>query len=134
VGIPLESFIHSLRTVLGLVALGVLRTLRVTLRLIGGSSNHLSKMLVNLYDVFIMVPLSIERMVKYRLENASSVPQETAEAETVVSAAEEVEKAEREREAAASKSKPQSKRKSRRQKTDEDELADEDLSLTAGEA
>jgi len=134
VGIPLESFIHSLRTVLGLVALGVLRTLRVTLRLIGGSSNHLSKMLVNLYDVFIMVPLSIERMVKYRLENASSVPQETAEAETVVSAAEEVEKAEREREAAASKSKPQSKRKSRRQKTDEDELADENLSLTAGEA
>ena len=91
-------------------------------------------MLVNLYDVFIMVPLSIERMVKYRMEDASGPRQETAESDDVVSAAEEVEEAERQRAAATSKSRPQgSKRKSQRQKADDGELADEDLSLTAGE-
>lgn len=71
VGIPLESFIHSLRTVLGLVTLGVLRTLRLVLRVVGGMANHLSKMLVSLYDLLVMVPLSIERMVKYRRESAA---------------------------------------------------------------
>lgn len=68
VGIPLESFVHSLRTVSGLLVLGLLRTLRVLLRLVGGLCNHLSKILVNLYDVFIMVPLSIERMILARRE------------------------------------------------------------------
>ncbi|MDZ7828124.1 MAG: hypothetical protein U5K33_01125 [Halofilum sp. (in: g-proteobacteria)] len=63
VGIPLESFIQSLRTVLGLIFLGILRFLRVTLRIIGGAANHLSKMLISLYDLFVMLPLGIERMV-----------------------------------------------------------------------
>ncbi|QKT02993.1 hypothetical protein HUS23_03800 [Ectothiorhodospiraceae bacterium 2226] len=69
VAIPLEAFVHSLRTVLGLVVVGALRTLRLAVRLGGGMANHLSKMLVNLYDIFVMVPLSIERLIKqYRAE------------------------------------------------------------------
>lgn len=64
VGIPLESFIHSLRTVVGLVALWCLRTLRLGLRLAGGIARHMSQVLVSLYDLFIMIPLAIERAVK----------------------------------------------------------------------
>ncbi len=63
VGIPLEAFIHSLRTVLGLIALGALRTMRVLLRIVGGTARHLSRMLISLYDLFVMVPLAIERLV-----------------------------------------------------------------------
>ncbi|WLD58644.1 hypothetical protein NFC81_02330 [Salinispirillum sp. LH 10-3-1] len=70
VAIPLEAFVHSLRTVLGLVALGVLRALRLLVRLIGGIANHFSKMLVSLYDLFIMLPLGIERLIKERRDHA----------------------------------------------------------------
>src|SRR5690606_27675817 len=71
VGIPLESFVHSLRTVLGVVALGLLRALRLVLRIIGGIANHLSNMLVSLYDLFIMIPLAIERAVSSWRSNAA---------------------------------------------------------------
>ena len=63
VAIPLEAFIRSLRTVLGLLALGLLRATRLIVRMTGGLSNHLSKMLVSVYDLFIMLPLGVERMV-----------------------------------------------------------------------
>lgn len=66
VAIPLESFIHSLRTVLGVVAVGLLRALRLVVRLVGGLANHLSKMLVHLYDMLIVVPLAIEQLVRRR--------------------------------------------------------------------
>ncbi|MFY0664505.1 MAG: hypothetical protein JXQ97_07765 [Natronospirillum sp.] len=69
VAIPLEAFVHSLRTVLGLVALGALRAMRLLIRLVGGIANHISKMLVSLYDLFIMLPLGIERMVKDRRDH-----------------------------------------------------------------
>jgi len=63
VGIPLESFIQSLRTVLGVIVLGLLRTIRVVLRIIGGTASHLSKMLISVYDLFVMLPLAIERLI-----------------------------------------------------------------------
>ncbi|MFC3851233.1 hypothetical protein ACFOSD_07035 [Salinispirillum marinum] len=69
VAIPLEAFVHSLRTVLGLIALGTLRVMRLVIRLVGGIANHASKMLVSLYDLFIMLPLSVERMVKDRRDH-----------------------------------------------------------------
>lgn len=72
VGIPLESFIHSLRTVVGLIALWCLRTLRLGLRLAGGIAHHLSQVLVSLYDLFIMIPLAIERAVNSWREKATS--------------------------------------------------------------
>ena len=73
VAIPLEAFIHSLRTVLGLVSLGLLRAVRLVLRIAGGLAYHLSKMLVSLYDLFIMLPLGVERMVLQR--SATNTPQ-----------------------------------------------------------
>ena len=64
VAIPLESFIHSLRTVLGMIALSLIHLIVFTARLVGGSARQLSTMLVSLYDLFIMLPLGIERLIK----------------------------------------------------------------------
>ena len=64
VAIPLESFIHAVRTVLGVIVVGVLRTVIITLRLIGGFANHFSKILVHVYDMLIMVPLTVETWVR----------------------------------------------------------------------
>jgi hypothetical protein len=60
VAIPLETFVHSLRTVLGLIGIGALRFLRVALGLMGNLFTHASKALVRLYDIPIFMPLWIE--------------------------------------------------------------------------
>lgn len=82
VAIPLESFIHSSRTVLGLATVAVLRFVVITLRLIGGLANQLSKMAVYLYDMVITVPLAIERMVRLAVKGRSGAakPQRTQSA------------------------------------------------------
>ena len=80
VAIPLESFIHSLRTVLGLIALGVVHALAFVARLLGGTARQLSYMLINLYDLFIMLPLGIERLVAGSIRRNRDEP-ETAEPE-----------------------------------------------------
>ena len=82
VAIPLESFIHSLRTVLGMVALSVIHALAFTARLIGGTARQMAKMLVNLYDLFIMLPLGIERMITSSIGRRTDKP-ETEESEPV---------------------------------------------------
>ena len=64
VAIPLESFIHASRTVLGVMTVAVLRTLIICLRLVGGLAHQLSKMLVFGYDMLITVPLSLEKLVR----------------------------------------------------------------------
>lgn len=64
VAIPLESFIHATRTVLGVLTVALLRTVVICLRLIGGLANQLSKMLVYAYDVIITVPLTLESWVR----------------------------------------------------------------------
>jgi hypothetical protein len=60
VAIPLETFVHSLRTVVGLVGIGALRFLRLVLKLLGGLFVHLSTALVRVYDILIFLPLWIE--------------------------------------------------------------------------
>jgi len=66
IAIPLESFIHSLRIVVGLMVIGVIRVFRILLRMIGGFINHLFKMFVHLFDLIIMLPLTIEKLVSSR--------------------------------------------------------------------
>lgn len=85
VGIPLESFVHSLRTVLGLLLLAVLRTVRLSVRALGGLAHHLSKMLISLYDLLIMIPLSIERAVKwYRKTSVQKIPGDKGDADATI--------------------------------------------------
>ena len=62
--IPLESFIHSLRTVLGLVLVAVLHLLVLALRLTGTLIQHSGNIMISLYDLVIMIPLSIENKVQ----------------------------------------------------------------------
>ncbi len=82
VAIPLESFIHSLRTVLGMIALSVIHALAFSARLIGGTARQLANMLVNLYDLLIMLPLGIERLIASSIGRKANQP-ETGKAEPV---------------------------------------------------
>ena len=60
IAIPLESFIHSGRTVLGLLFLSFLRILATSLRFLGNISKYFGKSLVNIYDLIIFLPLWVE--------------------------------------------------------------------------
>lgn len=64
VAIPLETFVHSLRTVLGVISVAFLRVLAWTLRLLGNISRFAGVAIVNIYDLVIFGPLFIERMVR----------------------------------------------------------------------
>jgi len=65
VAIPLETFVHSLRTIVGLMAISTLRLLSLTLRLLGNISLYLGVLLKQIYDLPLFVPLWIEeRMAK----------------------------------------------------------------------
>src|SRR3989475_6682969 len=64
IAIPLESLIHSARTVGGVLLMALVRSLAFVLRLAGNVAKQLSKLLIRLYDVAIVVPLFVERLVK----------------------------------------------------------------------
>ena len=60
VAIPLETFIHSLRTVVGLACIGLLRLLALVLRVLGNGFRHLGTLIERLYDLPLFVPLWLE--------------------------------------------------------------------------
>jgi len=64
VAIPLESFIHSSRTVIGLISSSVIRALIYVFRLVGQFTWQTGKVLLHAYDMVIFLPLSIEQLVK----------------------------------------------------------------------
>jgi hypothetical protein len=64
VAIPLESFIYSLRTVGGVALVMLVRVAGFVLRVLGNLVRQLCRVLVALYDVTIVLPLLIERVVK----------------------------------------------------------------------
>jgi hypothetical protein len=64
VGIPLESFIYSMRTVGGATLVMLVRVAAFVLRVLGNFMRHLCKVLLTLYDVLIVLPLLVERVVK----------------------------------------------------------------------
>jgi len=63
IAIPLESFIHSSRTVLGVLLAAFLRFSAVLSRFLGNLSRYIGKSLVNIYDLLIFFPLWIENIV-----------------------------------------------------------------------
>ncbi|MBL4797661.1 MAG: hypothetical protein JKY50_09615 [Oleispira sp.] len=85
IAIPLESFIHSLRTVLGLFAIAILRTLHLVLRSSASLVTQMSKVIISLYDLVIMVPLSIENVMAKRARKTTNKPtyKQTAEVDLV---------------------------------------------------
>jgi hypothetical protein len=62
VAIPLETFVQSLRTVLGLIGIGALRFLRLVLQLLGSAFVHVGTALVRIYDIPIFMPLFLEHL------------------------------------------------------------------------
>ena len=65
VAIPLESFIHAARTVLGVFAVGVLRAIATLLRVAGTVSRGLAQVLIRVYDLVVFLPLAVERGVRH---------------------------------------------------------------------
>lgn len=60
VAIPLETFVHSLRTVLGLSGVALLRAFALLLRVLGSGFRQLGMLAERLYDLPIFLPLWIE--------------------------------------------------------------------------
>jgi len=67
VAIPLETFVSSSRTVLGILASAFLRAVAFVLRLIGNSARYLGKALANLYDLVIFGPLWLENTITKKM-------------------------------------------------------------------
>ena len=83
IAIPLESFIHATRTVMGVLMAAFLRFLAVGLRFLGNASRYLGKSLVNVYDLLIFFPLWIENLFITKV-NAVVVKTDKIAKETVV--------------------------------------------------
>jgi len=63
VAIPLESFVSSSRTVLGIVAAGALRLLAFILRLIGNLGYYAGRLVINMYDLIIFPSIWLEGVI-----------------------------------------------------------------------
>jgi hypothetical protein len=75
VAIPLETFVHSLRTVLGLIGIGFMRAVALILRVLGNGMRHVGTLAERIYDLPLFVPLWIESRVA---ANQASHDQEMA--------------------------------------------------------
>jgi len=60
VAIPLETFVHSLRTVVGLTGIAILRAIALLLRVLGNGTRHLGVLAQRLYDLPLFLPLWLE--------------------------------------------------------------------------
>ena len=72
VAIPLETFVHSLRTVVGLVGIALLQALALLLRLLGNASRHLGGLARRVYDLPLFVPLWIETRMREAARQAAN--------------------------------------------------------------
>ncbi len=64
VAIPLESFVYSLRTVGGAFVVMLIRVTGFVLRVLGNLVRQLCRVLIGVYDITIVLPLLVERLVK----------------------------------------------------------------------
>ncbi|HYM35959.1 MAG TPA: hypothetical protein VET48_11215, partial [Steroidobacteraceae bacterium] len=60
VAIPLETFIHSLRTVLGVAAIAMLRAVALLFRVLSTGFRHFGNLMERLYDLPLFLPLWLE--------------------------------------------------------------------------
>jgi hypothetical protein len=77
VAIPLETFVHSSRTVLGLFGIGILRALALVFRVTSGGARHLGSLFQRIYDLPLFLPLWVEN----RLAAARAAEQAELEAD-----------------------------------------------------
>jgi hypothetical protein len=72
VAVPLESFIHSARTVGGALLVNLVSVLAFALRLLGNGLRQASRTLVHAYDVLIVLPLMLEQLVRSKRKGAQA--------------------------------------------------------------
>lgn len=73
VAIPLETFVHSLRTVLGLVGIALLRSLALILRVLSSVVRHLGTLAQRIYDLPLFIPLWLEARTTARTERSAQL-------------------------------------------------------------
>ena len=78
VAIPLEMFVSSLRTVLGMIGQALLRALAVTLRVSGNAASHLGVVTIAIYDLLIFGPLWLEDRLGKQVERRADHDQAAA--------------------------------------------------------
>src|SRR5687767_7543925 len=66
IAIPLESLIHSTRTVGGVVLVALVASLGFVLRVLANAARRMARVLITLYDVVIVLPLVVEHFVKIK--------------------------------------------------------------------
>jgi len=66
VAIPLETFVASLRSVVGAIAVSAIRAAAFLLRVVGNGFYHLGSMMIHVYDLAVFLPLWVEKVVKNR--------------------------------------------------------------------
>ena len=76
VAIPLESFVHSLRTVIGMLIVFMLQSLAFLIRQLGSLASNVGHILLNIYDLIIFIPLKIEQSIgnKKTIKTADKKP------------------------------------------------------------
>lgn len=73
--IPMESFVHSLRTVLGYLIEFILRAFAVILRILGNIFYYMGSVIISIYDLIIFFPLWVEDLIKgYRADKQTQPP------------------------------------------------------------
>lgn len=72
VGIPLESFVQSSRTVIGSGVAALLKAIAFVLRLLGNIAKYAGEMLVNLYDLLTFPLLWVENLIRNREPRADT--------------------------------------------------------------
>jgi hypothetical protein len=73
VAIPLESFVHAFRTVMGGVLAALLNALAFVFRLLGNMARYSGELFVNLYDLMIFPSLWLERLVMEKRSQAAAI-------------------------------------------------------------
>ncbi|MBW2450046.1 MAG: hypothetical protein JRE92_06460 [Deltaproteobacteria bacterium] len=76
VAIPLESFVLSSRTVLGIIVVGALRLISFVLRLIGNIGYYTGRFVINLYDLLIFPSIWLEGVLTGSKTNKNETAEE----------------------------------------------------------
>ncbi len=69
VAIPLESFVHSSRTVIGVLSVGFLQLISFLLDLLAKIISNTGELLVNIYNIMIFPTLWVEELLFKKLKN-----------------------------------------------------------------